>query len=757
MTPFERFPTNELLKHVRDVRRDRPPETVQAMLNAFQAAFGPEVLRTTHGTALLELMRARGTVSMTYWLEHRSDDGFRSRWFGSIRGGSSLKYVIYQGKDGSWIGGNNRALKTLSTAEAITVIEHQRDELLSALDVVDALDNDPTHNSWNTLQADIEAAAPTYQHLAFFHKTLALWRPDKIDDFHNTRYQSHALRWIGASADPAGIWANAGLFAHARRWLGAQLGSPIHMSTFGHAINHVAGPIFRLWRVGAGPQEDATLEFMLQNNVVAIGWTAIGDLKELVGERTGKNAQHLLRDGILAEWPETAPSAAGRGGAQLQRFLHQVSEDDYVVVARGQQVFGIGQVTGPYQYQPDATYGHQRSVTWLDRTDWKTTSKRGLQTTLYELTDAFGYHDAVVHRLHGTSGRSPAGLGIDPPRGAPLSATAQTVLKQVHRKGQVLLYGPPGTGKTFHAMQAAQELAAQGRHGRSWSGLREAERNALKQPGGAQRIWTCTFHPAYGYEDFVEGLRPRPTDAGLTFEPAAGLFRRICAVATAHPDESVVLVIDEFNRGDVARIFGELLTLLELDKRQRIHVVLPYSGDAFTVPRNVRILATMNTSDRSIALLDAALQRRLGKVELLPDPKVLGSAAVEGISLAGLLTAINRRLLEVLGDRARDLQVGHAYFMIDGKRLNTFSALRDVVQYDLLPLLQDYCADDPRSLHQLVGDALYDPGQRRFRTTPFAEGEGDRLAEALLGWGDEVAAEVPDSSSEDTDDSDDDA
>ncbi|HCH61937.1 MAG TPA: AAA family ATPase, partial [Deltaproteobacteria bacterium] len=263
--------------------------------------------------------------------------------------------------------------------------------------------------------------------------------------------------------------------------------------------------------------------------------------------------------------------------------------------------------------------------------------------------------------------------------------------------------------------------------------------------------------PAYGYEDFVEGLRPRPTDAGLTFEPAAGLFRRICAVATAHPDESVVLVIDEFNRGDVARIFGELLTLLELDKRQRIHVVLPYSGDAFTVPRNVRILATMNTSDRSIALLDAALQRRLGKVELLPDPKVLGSAAVEGISLAGLLTAINRRLLEVLGDRARDLQVGHAYFMIDGKRLNTFSALRDVVQYDLLPLLQDYCADDPRSLHQLVGDALYDPGQRRFRTTPFAEGEGDRLAEALLGWGDEVAAEVPDSSSEDTDDSDDDA
>ena len=742
MPLFDLLHPDHLVRDLRQVLQERPAETVVAMLDRFHTAFSPDRLRHTHGVELLELVRAQGRTSMTWWLEHRNEPEFVTRWFGSIRGGSALKFVVYQDAEGRWMGGAGKPHE-VSQSEAVAVVEAQRDELLAALAVVDQLPDDPAHPAWGRLQSDISTVAPRFSHLAFFHKNLALWRPERIDDYHSLPHQAPALIWMGAPVDPAGLWANARCFRDARLQLAEPMGQVVPMCLLGHALNRQRGPIRQVWRVGGTTDSHDAVANMLDTGEAAVGWTQLGHLGELVGDHTGRSAQKVLRDAILDEWPQTHPTAAGRGGAQLQRFLHKVSDHDLIVLAKGMQVQAIGRVSGDYQFKPDQHFGHRRRVEWLDRGTWKTHSKAGLRTTLHEITRAWDFHGEVVRRLRTRGQPSKTSSSTPSPESTPPSPVVVSILEQAARKGQVLLYGPPGTGKTFHAMRAAEELAAHGRHGRSWRALKGAERQALKGPGDGQRIWTCTFHPAYGYEDFVEGLRPVATEAGLTFHPRPGLFRRICAVAAAHPREQVVVVIDEFNRGDVARIFGELLTLLELDKREQVHVVLPYSGEAFTVPENVRLIATMNTSDRSIALLDAALQRRLGKVELLPDPTILEGAVVSGISLAGLLTAVNRRLLEVLGDRARDLQVGHAYLMRNRHPLSTLTGLRDVVQYDLLPLLQDYCADDPHALARLVGDALYDTDRRRFATEPFAPGEDDRLVGALLDWGTEVGADDP--------------
>src|SRR5262249_35268057 len=140
-------------------------------------------------------------------------------------------------------------------------------------------------------------------------------------------------------------------------------------------------------------------------------------------------------------------------------------------------------------------------------------------------------------------------------------------------------------------------------------------------------VRACCFHPAYGYEDFIEGYRPQTVNGHMAFQPRDGVFKGLCKDAERAPRDRFFLLVDEINRGDIPRIFGELLTILEKDKRGK-SILLPVSGDTFRVPPNVFVIGTMNTADRSISLLDAALRRRFGFVELMPDSSVLRNHAV---------------------------------------------------------------------------------------------------------------------------------
>ena len=192
-----------------------------------------------------------------------------------------------------------------------------------------------------------------------------------------------------------------------------------------------------------------------------------------------------------------------------------------------------------------------------------------------------------------------------------------------------------------------------------------------------QRHSFVTFHQSYGYEEFVEGLRPVLDDAdesgAVKYEIRDGVFKELCRRASETPDQRFAMVIDEINRGNISKIFGELITLIELDKREgadnAISVTLPYSGDSFSIPPNVDIIGTMNTADRSLALLDTALRRRFDFVPVMPDVRddrwlhqLFGLRVTSGqkeINIPRMLSAINQRI-EALYDR--DHCIGHAYF-----------------------------------------------------------------------------------------------
>jgi 5-methylcytosine-specific restriction protein B len=358
----------------------------------------------------------------------------------------------------------------------------------------------------------------------------------------------------------------------------------------------------------------------------------------------------------------------------------------------------------------------------------------GLQTTFYELGRSAANLLETEKRLqHNVSkvacGSHPAlatakqGKALLPP----LDERAARIEAILRRKGQVILYGPPGTGKTFHALTVSRELAARHAFGKTFSDLTAGESNAVTADNGLVRL--CTFHPGWGYEDFIEGLRPTTINGQMVFEPRDGFFKRLCVEARAQPSRMFFAILDELNRGDLPRIFGELITTMEFDKRD-IAIRLPVTGSFFTVPRNVFLIGTMNTADRSISLMDAALRRRFGFVELMPESAKLGGRMVGGLLLSAWLDALNTRLRQHLKRDARNLQIGHAYLM-PNPPITSVAEFARVVRDDIIPLLEEYCYDDFSMLRDILGDELVDPGAGRIKEEIFgANSEGD-LIQAL--------------------------
>lgn len=233
-----------------------------------------------------------------------------------------------------------------------------------------------------------------------------------------------------------------------------------------------------------------------------------------------------------------------------------------------------------------------------------------------------------------------------------------------------------------------------------------------------QRYEFVTFHQAYSYEDFVEGIRPvqDPETREPTYRVMPGVFKRICEKARLDPQNRYAIFIDEINRGNIAKIFGELITLIEIDKRghfdtsgeqlKGMSLTLPYSGDKFSVPSNLDIYGTMNTADRSIALLDTALRRRFHFKELMPNSAAISGPRGDGyiedgeggvINLRALLDAMNRRVRFLL---SRDLMLGHAYFC----KIRDFSDLKEVLLNQIIPLLQEYFYSDWHKIQLVFRD-----------------------------------------------------
>lgn len=270
----------------------------------------------------------------------------------------------------------------------------------------------------------------------------------------------------------------------------------------------------------------------------------------------------------------------------------------------------------------------------------------------------------------------------------------------------LILYGPPGTGKTYATIAEAVRLCL-GLDGADPLLTDAARRADLRAEYDRLRalgqIAFVTFHQNYAYEDFIEGREPKALPSGTGFElaPRSGLFVQLAQLAS-DSDEEHVLIVDEINRANISKVFGELITLIERDKRKgmpnAVTLRLPYSQEDFAVPANLHIVGTMNTADRSIALLDTALRRRFDFRELAPDAGQLPEK-VGDIQLRRVLEVINDRI-EYLIDREH--RIGHAFFLGEGGRDR--AAIDATMRNKVIPLLQEYFFEDWSRVAAVLGE-----------------------------------------------------
>lgn len=218
-----------------------------------------------------------------------------------------------------------------------------------------------------------------------------------------------------------------------------------------------------------------------------------------------------------------------------------------------------------------------------------------------------------------------------------------------------------------------------------------------------ERFSFVSFHQAYGYEEFVEGIRPHIADNGqMSYRIESGAFLRLCQQAKHDPSHRYAMLIDEINRANVARVFGELMSLIEPTKRagqtDSLSVNLAYSRQPFSVPSNVDIYATMNSQDHSLAPLDMAFRRRFEFIECQPQPQLLGKVMANGIEidLAKLLTALNERISQNL---AKDSQLGHSFLW----GIDSLQALSAAFSQSIIPQVAQACQHHGQILQAIFG------------------------------------------------------
>lgn len=612
--------------------------------------------------------------------------------FGSIAGGSSFKYgLFYHKKSHSWMTGSPVKPQALTEEQAIGIAGTIRSKLVAGAKMIEA--NAATLTTVSAYEELYKKLQPvTNIDWVWVLKYYQMLFPELLPVFYAKDIQIAVLRFI--KQEPSAIpFVRMGQIALHVKECG--ISSPVFGRIYGetyHVLNsdaenpdgddvdtlsdaNVRGVHYWMYMPGEGSVR--WQEFYEKGIMALDDHTGIGDLRQYDSKETIKQK--------MKETYNPSYSYLHTGLAAWQ-FANEIRVGDIVFVKKGRgMVVGRGIVTSDYEYDASVNdeYKNIRRVNWTHNGEWS----HPIQVAQKTLTDITDYTDSVENLIALFAEDEDSEPEVQEVVYPPYSATDfladvymqeeeyNTLVNLIRTKKNIILQGAPGVGKTY----AAKRLAY------SMMGVKDQNRVMMVQ-----------FHQSYSYEDFIEGYRP----AANGFVLNKGAFYKFCKTAEMDDENEYFFIIDEINRGNLSKIFGELFMLIESDKRG-IQLQLLYSGEKFAVPKNVYIIGMMNTADHSLAMLDYALRRRFAFYEMRPGFDTdgfreyrMGLSSEKFDRLIHCVESLNNVIAadESLGD---GFCVGHSYFCNLTAEKVTDRALSAIVEYELIPLLKEYWFDEP--------------------------------------------------------------
>lgn len=420
----------------------------------------------------------------------------------------------------------------------------------------------------------------------------------------------------------------------------------------------------KIWVISAGDNGKEWANFISEPAKMAIGWNNLGDL-------TGKTVKEIEQ-----KFSESYDDNNHKGLSSIKKFV-TAKEGDFIFARAGQKLLGCGRVNGKYKYDSGAEYRHTFPVEWI-KTDLKSDLIKNYRGEVFTELNRKDLENQEIKEI----------MQENPNLGTKNDETVSEIvrwMKTLVNSRQIILTGAPGTGKSYAAREIANRLTG----------------------NKAENIDFVQFHPSMDYTDFVEGLRPIKDDKGqIGFERRDGIFKAFCKRALEKNQENFVFIIDEINRGDISKIFGELFFAIDPSYRgKKGKITTQYQNlvesddlyaDGFYIPENVYIIGTMNDIDRGVESMDFAIRRRFTWIEVNPDDtqSMLDSGIPEYAADAKERMGALNKVIFTNPSLGKAYQIGAAYFL----RLNELNGNFDALwAYHLEPLLREYLRGDPRA------------------------------------------------------------
>ena len=606
--------------------------------------------------------------------------------FGSIAGGAAYKFgLFFHKKTQSWTCGSPAKPVKLTENEAIQKAEEIRNDLVAGAEIISSFG--PLNST-----ADYEQLYKQLEHISGIN---TVWRmkyyqmlfPILFAPFYGQDIQLDVLHFLNQTPSeiPFIRMGQIALFSKKCNIPGIVFG---HI--WGRSTNHnnksndsetntLSDKKHKLHYWMYTVFDDTSWMECQQKEIMVLGMDDIGDY-----------SQYDSKESLRQELISTYDNSTSRKNQALMawNFANKLAINDVIFAKRSNTLVGKGIVTGDYIFDDSRQeYKNIRTVKWLQIGEWEHPGK----SVAKRLTDITPYTDYIEKLITIFTPDELDDVDTQPEVDYPEYSSAdflsdvymseqdyETLVNVLKMKKNIILQGAPGVGKTFTAKRLAYSIIG------------------AKNPDRVQMI---QFHQSYSYEDFIEGYRP--TENGFTIKK--GSFYKFCKLAEDDDENDYFFIIDEINRGNLSKIFGELFMLIEKDKRG-IELQLLYSDENFSVPPNVYIIGMMNTADRSLAMLDYALRRRFSFFTMKPGFNTPGFQAYQDSLKSDAFNKLIACVKQLNSKIAEDISlgegfcIGHSYFCGLTAKTATVRTLTSIIEYELIPLLKEYWFDEPEKI-----------------------------------------------------------